>query len=484
MTIHMYSDAASILSNQGILINNPKLSDVVLKVGVDAVHINAHSILLASQSSYYSAALDKHWNQDGVKSVVLSHPDIQEDVMMAILGFIYTGKIEVCVNDVSRSQQMHDDIITNVMEAADYLDIPHLFNLCLNGLSQGNAVCLFKTCFNLARLPLAYKCIQQFPVSWIEDLDSLASLSEEMIRCIVLSVNVNDVDVIRWKILVSWATACSNVYTDKSITESLLTALLELSKSFICFQFSPAQYADLVQPLIDSSKDTPTIHARFSRLVEGFKNCDMPTSANPVEISKITDSVVVFTKLSETIARKDCALLPSIPSSIVSNELFFQISCQTNTGQLSKVRWNLLFRASDHGFDGSAFHSQCDNKGPTICLIKVLAAEGHSIAAAYNSNSWISNGEWEANVRGFIVGVNDSMSDLTEHLAMKSEGKRCETVNESSDGPHFCFDDKRYLEINDGAKTNCLINNLDFLGKGWTGMINVVDYEVFQVVLE
>ena len=188
MTIHIYSDADSILSNQGILINNPKLSDVVLKVGVDAVHINAHSILLASQSSYYSAALDKHWNQDGVKSVVLSHPDIQEDVMMAILGFIYTGKIEVCVNDVSRSQQMHDDIISNVMEAADYLDIPHLFNICMNVLSQGNAVRLFKTCFTLARLPLAYTCIKQFPVSWIEDLDSLASLSEDMIRCIVLSV--------------------------------------------------------------------------------------------------------------------------------------------------------------------------------------------------------------------------------------------------------------------------------------------------------
>ena len=202
------------------------------------------------------------------------------------------------------------------MEAADYLDIPHLFNICLNVLSQGNAVRLFKTCFTLARLPLAYTCIKQFPVSWIEDLDSLASLSEDMIRCIVLSVNDKYPDLIRWKILVSWATACSNVYTDKSITESLLTALLELSKSLICFQFSPAQYAEHVQPLIDSSKDASTIHTRFARLVEGFQISEMPK----LEISKITDSVVVFTKLSETVAQNERACLRSIPSSIVYNE--------------------------------------------------------------------------------------------------------------------------------------------------------------------
>ena len=77
------------------------------------------------------------------------------------------------------------------------------------------------------------------------------------------------------------------------------------------------------------------------------------------------------------------------------------------------------------------------------------------------------------------------MLDLAQHLAINSEWGTCKTYNYPSHGPWYYFDDEnRYLRIYDGAKTNCLINNLDFLGKGWTGVINVVDYEVFQVVLE
>lgn len=34
------------------------------------------------------------------------------------------------------------------------------------------------------------------------------------------------------------------------------------------------------------------------------------------------------------------------------------------------INVELLYRASEHGFTYSAFHDKCDNKGPTISLIK------------------------------------------------------------------------------------------------------------------
>jgi len=33
-------------------------------------------------------------------------------------------------------------------------------------------------------------------------------------------------------------------------------------------------------------------------------------------------------------------------------------------------KWRLLFRASRDGFEAAAFHSKCDNKGPTVTIVK------------------------------------------------------------------------------------------------------------------
>jgi hypothetical protein len=50
-----------------------------------------------------------------------------------------------------------------------------------------------------------------------------------------------------------------------------------------------------------------------------------------------------------------------------------------------EVKLSLLYRTSEHGFLSKKFHDFCDNRGPTITMVK--SEEGH-IAAFYNSNSW------------------------------------------------------------------------------------------------
>ena len=39
-------------------------------------------------------------------------------------------------------------------------------------------------------------------------------------------------------------------------------------------------------------------------------------------------------------------------------------------GGLGIGEWRLMFRASRDGFAASAFHSKCDNKGPTVTVVK------------------------------------------------------------------------------------------------------------------
>ena len=49
-------------------------------------------------------------------------------------------------------------------------------------------------------------------------------------------------------------------------------------------------------------------------------------------------------------------------------------------------KWKLLFRASQDGFTAQAFHGRCDNKGPTVTIVK----SGNNIFGGFTENSWHS----------------------------------------------------------------------------------------------
>jgi len=52
--------------------------------------------------------------------------------------------------------------------------------------------------------------------------------------------------------------------------------------------------------------------------------------------------------------------------------------------------WRLLFRASRDGFAAQTFHSKCDNKGPTVTIVK----SGNYIFGGFNEQSWTSPGKF------------------------------------------------------------------------------------------
>ena len=56
---------------------------------------------------------------------------------------------------------------------------------------------------------------------------------------------------------------------------------------------------------------------------------------------------------------------------------------------------SLLYRASRDGWAASNFHSCCDNKGPTVTVVK----SGHSIFGGYTDEPWESLGKWKIRLR-------------------------------------------------------------------------------------
>ena len=47
-------------------------------------------------------------------------------------------------------------------------------------------------------------------------------------------------------------------------------------------------------------------------------------------------------------------------------------------------RWKLCFRASEDWYSARAFHAACDNKGPTVTLVRV----GDNVFGGYTDKSW------------------------------------------------------------------------------------------------
>jgi hypothetical protein len=73
------------------------------------------------------------------------------------------------------------------------------------------------------------------------------------------------------------------------------------------------------------------------------------------------------------------------------------------------IKWNRLYRASEHEFSAAAFHRLCDNQGPTIVLIK----ENGRVAAGYSCVSWKSGGGVrDNNPYGFLCAIDSNHLSL------------------------------------------------------------------------
>ena len=48
-------------------------------------------------------------------------------------------------------------------------------------------------------------------------------------------------------------------------------------------------------------------------------------------------------------------------------------------------KWRLIYRASEHGYTASSFHECCNDKGPTLIVIK---SSGGWFFGGYTTQSW------------------------------------------------------------------------------------------------
>ncbi|CAG8541383.1 9306_t:CDS:2 [Acaulospora morrowiae] len=159
-----------------------------------------------------------------------------------------------------------------------------------------------------------------------------------------------------------------------------------------------------------------------------------------------------------------------------------------DTAQTSLVpithKYNLICRGSRDGFTADNFHRICDDKGPTVIVIKTN--KNDQIIGGYSLASWHSRGRSESGVGCFIFSLGDRNGRdpiLSRHAS--GQGIACWKTH----GP--VFGDQRDLvlfdeRIQNGSnnytkKQSYKVAILSGAELGFVGY-NVQEYEVFQVV--
>ena len=147
----------------------------------------------------------------------------------------------------------------------------------------------------------------------------------------------------------------------------------------------------------------------------------------------------------------------------------------------------LLYRGSDHDFSAAAFHSKCDNKGPTITIVK---SEKGNIFGGYTPIMWDSSNCWgiDNKKESFLFSITRS----SKHKLIKP---KYAIDNCAVFGPTFgngadlyisdeChLNESSYTELGDSYESNYKLLSIEarqFLS-GSIKYFRVEEYEVYLI---
>jgi len=112
----------------------------------------------------------------------------------------------------------------------------------------------------------------------------------------------------------------------------------------------------------------------------------------------------------------------------------------------------LLYRGSRDGFDASSFHTNCDNKGPTVTVIK--STEGF-VFGGFTDKSWSSAGGWNLyhrSSKAFLFALKSHSRIGPTKMRVKTNEVEDAVLHTRSSGP--CFGRGPDLQICNNSNAN------------------------------
>ncbi|RGB35310.1 TLD-domain-containing protein [Rhizophagus diaphanus] len=144
-------------------------------------------------------------------------------------------------------------------------------------------------------------------------------------------------------------------------------------------------------------------------------------------------------------------------------------------------KFNLLYRASRDGNTAAAFHAKCDNKGPTIVVVKIKNSE--QIVGGYNPLFWDSSNGFKITDNGFIFSFSDKNNLQTATVAyniVRTHSIYCHKTC----GPVFGCNDLYINYSINPVYVWCSTCTVCYPTCNFPRKMYVDDYEVFQVIIK
>ena len=96
----------------------------------------------------------------------------------------------------------------------------------------------------------------------------------------------------------------------------------------------------------------------------------------------------IFLSLAEERYRHRVKMVETFEDSTILDHDQNQVQTLRNVLGFPDGGERLLYRGSRDGWHASDFHKCCDNKGPTVTLIKVVTTDAKYIFGGYTDQSW------------------------------------------------------------------------------------------------
>jgi hypothetical protein len=93
-------------------------------------------------------------------------------------------------------------------------------------------------------------------------------------------------------------------------------------------------------------------------------------------------------------------------------------------------KWNLIYRASQDGFEAAKFHSKCDSKPNTLIIIK---STNDNVFGGYTEQTWNHTGNYKADPNSFLFSLINKLNKPIKMKWSRNNGIFCN----SSYGPTF-----------------------------------------------
>ncbi|RIB03549.1 TLD-domain-containing protein [Gigaspora rosea] len=159
----------------------------------------------------------------------------------------------------------------------------------------------------------------------------------------------------------------------------------------------------------------------------------------------------------------------------ISHDTASQLSQQKSVRP--SFSWNLLYRATEDGFNAVDFHRKCDNKGACVVIVKIKDSD--KIVGGYNPVGWMLPNGYTATDKSFLFYFDNSTSKISRILPDCSVSA---IFQNSSYGPTFGYPDLFISSnCNQTNSSDCNCNHYYEKNFSVTDFF-VEDYEVFQII--